>query len=668
MAGPLSSISASCNPETLIAADEGVTTMLCKRAALAVFSCLALLSLPVMPAVADGSHPVSRFKDWSSLGLLWRRTTPSASNVSAASPTCTFDSASGTLTVSAAGQTLLWVPADGGGVVYLDSVPCPDNPTINDIELITVVGTTFSEILIIDFSGQTFAPGRTAEASGTSEIEFSIDLGTGIDVLAIGGTSAADAIELGTLGVNMNADDDADITFSGVEQTEIFAFDGPDSINAQGGTSTGEVFQSQTPTAASTLIVLGENGNDVMTGGVGPSVVAFINSANGVRVDMPTGTATGEGSDTFSFIGSAIGSPRNDEVIGDSQANFLAGSTGSDVVVGASGNDIISGEGGNDLLRPGPGSDEVEGNAGSDTLSYQFASARVAVNLSQGSASGEGPDEIAGIEDVIGSRFSDRLTGNGANNVIRGLGGGDEISGLSGGDALIGAGGGDVITGGSGGDLLQGELDADVVRGGPDADTMNGGPGRDVVAGQGGRDRVLGSNGPDKLSGGGGRDVLKGGGKDDRLEGGADADKLFGEGGSDKLFGGGGGDVIEAGVGGDVLRGEAGADTLRGGDGNDTLYGGDGNDGLFGGSGTDTCYQNAGSGTKSSCELPKPPPPSGGGGDGGQPNCDPSYPDFCIPPPPPDLDCADVNGTNFTVVGDDPHGFDSDNDGVGCES
>jgi hypothetical protein len=49
-------------------------------------------------------------------------------------------------------------------------------------------------------------------------------------------------------------------------------------------------------------------------------------------------------------------------------------------------------------------------------------------------------------------------------------------------------------------------------------------------------------------------------------------------------------------------------------------------------------------------------------------NCDPSYPDFCIPPPPPDLDCPDINGTDFTVQGADPHGFDADGDGVGCES
>ncbi len=49
-------------------------------------------------------------------------------------------------------------------------------------------------------------------------------------------------------------------------------------------------------------------------------------------------------------------------------------------------------------------------------------------------------------------------------------------------------------------------------------------------------------------------------------------------------------------------------------------------------------------------------------------NCDPYYPDFCIPPPPPDLDCGDIAQKNFTVLQPDPHGFDGDNDGIGCET
>jgi hypothetical protein len=53
-------------------------------------------------------------------------------------------------------------------------------------------------------------------------------------------------------------------------------------------------------------------------------------------------------------------------------------------------------------------------------------------------------------------------------------------------------------------------------------------------------------------------------------------------------------------------------------------------------------------------------------------NCAPSYPDVCIPPPPPDLNCADIPYRNFRVIYNvpdpDPHRFDADHDGIGCES
>ena len=61
----------------------------------------------------------------------------------------------------------------------------------------------------------------------------------------------------------------------------------------------------------------------------------------------------------------------------------------------------------------------------------------------------------------------------------------------------------------------------------------------------------------------------------------------------------------------------------------------------------------------SGCATPPPPPPG---------NCDPSYPDVCIPPPPPDLDCPDIPYRNFRVLPPDPHNFDGDGDGIGCEA
>lgn len=48
-------------------------------------------------------------------------------------------------------------------------------------------------------------------------------------------------------------------------------------------------------------------------------------------------------------------------------------------------------------------------------------------------------------------------------------------------------------------------------------------------------------------------------------------------------------------------------------------------------------------------------------------NCDPSYPGVCIPPPPPLLACQQLAFGKFKVIPPDPHRFDPDRNGIGCE-
>jgi micrococcal nuclease len=60
--------------------------------------------------------------------------------------------------------------------------------------------------------------------------------------------------------------------------------------------------------------------------------------------------------------------------------------------------------------------------------------------------------------------------------------------------------------------------------------------------------------------------------------------------------------------------------------------------------------------------TPAPVPVSG--------TCDPNYAGGCVPPAPPDLDCADIRALGIApvrVVGADPHRLDGDGDGLGCE-
>lgn len=65
---------------------------------------------------------------------------------------------------------------------------------------------------------------------------------------------------------------------------------------------------------------------------------------------------------------------------------------------------------------------------------------------------------------------------------------------------------------------------------------------------------------------------------------------------------------------------------------------------------------------------PTPVPPPTATPAAVQTNCDPSYPTLCIPPNSSDLDCPDLNVKRFPVLPPDPHRFDGDHDGIGCES
>jgi len=47
--------------------------------------------------------------------------------------------------------------------------------------------------------------------------------------------------------------------------------------------------------------------------------------------------------------------------------------------------------------------------------------------------------------------------------------------------------------------------------------------------------------------------------------------------------------------------------------------------------------------------------------------CDPAYPEVCITPGRPDIDCSGVPARRFQVFPPDPHHLDGDDDGIGCE-
>ena len=217
---------------------------------------------------------------------------------------------------------------------------------------------------------------------------------------------------------------------------------------------------------------------------------------------------------------------------------------GNDTVNGTRFADLLMGGGGNDTLVGGLGADKLIGGAGTDIASYVNATAGVIASLlSPAGNSGEAKgDTYSSIEGLSGSKFVDKLIGDGNGNSLHGLAGNDTLDGGAGDDVLIGGAGADTLIGGAGIDTAS---YADATKG---VVASLAKPSLNTNDAQGDTfsfiENLTGSNYGDTLTGDAQANVLAGGVGADILNGGAGNDTLYGGAGSDQLYGGGGKDVF----------------------------------------------------------------------------------------------------------------------------
>jgi Ca2+-binding RTX toxin-like protein len=302
-----------------------------------------------------------------------------------------------------------------------------------------------------------------------------------------------------------------------------------------------------------------------------------------------------------------------------------SGVTSGYSIIGTSKSDDLGGSAFNDTFEGGAGRDSINGMDGSDTASYTKSTAAVNVNLTTGTQTGghaEG-DYLQQIENVIGSQFSDLLTGNESANRLSGGAGNDTMAGGAGADYLSGGDGIDTVsyagadaavvaslanpsinTGDAAGDVyvsienLTGSTYDDALNGDNGANTIIGNYGNDVIKGYGGRDKLFGDDGNDILLGGVGPDYLSGGtGADTASYADATESVWVILSAPEENRGIAAGDTynsIERIVGSnfnDVLDGNSGSNILVGGNGNDSLGTGfRGRDELYGGNGDDKLF------------------------------------------------------------------------------
>jgi Ca2+-binding RTX toxin-like protein len=204
----------------------------------------------------------------------------------------------------------------------------------------------------------------------------------------------------------------------------------------------------------------GQQGDDIYRGGPGSDLAEYYDQAAAddlrigpMNVNLQTGIATGDGTDTLSSIEGATGSDKADTMIGNAKDNTF--------VLLFAGNDIVKAGGGDDFVGPGTGANVLSGGTGEDLLFYvggsdeEHGHPALIVNLAAGTSSAG--DTLSGFEDVFGSAESDTLIGDGAANALYGNTGDDVLKGLGGDDRLVGLGGADAADGGSGTDRCRAE-------------------------------------------------------------------------------------------------------------------------------------------------------------------------------------------------------------------
>ncbi|MBP0496235.1 calcium-binding protein [Pararoseomonas indoligenes] len=256
----------------------------------------------------------------------------------------------------------------------------------------------------------------------------------------------------------------------------------------------------------------------------------------------------------------------------------LHGGAGADMMRGTEGSDSIFGQAGDDTLVGGSGNDMLDGGDGKDWLDLSAATGAAGVDLGRTSAqalvAGHGQATVLNIENVLGGRFDDSLTGSAAANVLMGGGGNDRLLGMDGNDTLLGGRGADTLEGGAGDDVFIGLDAGDLLDGGAGTDTLSMAKvnSRSWIYLDGTDEKGVAHANAYAAAGSVIVSVENLTGSavgSDAFWGDAGANRLVGMGGNDLLYGKGGNDRLEGGDGNDILSGGAGADDLIGGAGAD---------------------------------------------------------------------------------------------------
>jgi Ca2+-binding RTX toxin-like protein len=202
-------------------------------------------------------------------------------------------------------------------------------------------------------------------------------------------------------------------------------------VNLVTGTATGQgndILRNVENVVGSSLAdtITGNAGNNLIDGGGGVDTVRFDGVAAAVTVNLLTGTATGQGTDTLRNIENVVGSSLADNITGNNGNNVLDGKGGADILAGLGGNDTYVVDNAADVVKEAAGADNDTVLA---SVSYKLGAGQSIETLETTSAN-------AAVISLTGNELRQAIIGNGGANFINGGGGNDTLTGGGGADTF----------------------------------------------------------------------------------------------------------------------------------------------------------------------------------------------------------------------------------------
>jgi len=426
-------------------------------------------------------------------------TTTTATVVASGTTSASGKGVSGTyggLKIGADGSYVYTVDNTNATVNALNSGSTPLTDTFT-YSVKDAAGLFSSTTLTVTINGANDAPVNTLPTATPSTLEDTSKAITGLKINDVDAGSASFSVTLAAAngmlslgsatGVTVASNNSASVKLTGtlaainsllsaskgVTYTPTANFNGSTSLtmttnDGSGGTDTDTLAITVTPVNDAPTGAVTVSGNAVLNGVLSASnTLADVDVMGNLAYQwLSDGTAiSGATASTFKMLAAQVnhsislkvsytdGGGTRESVtsgilrVGSAGADTITGLASADTIDGGDGADSISGGDGNDFLTGGKGNDTLDGGAATDTASYASASVAVTINLattsgkSSSSAANDvaaiGADTLKNLENIIGSGFGDKLTGDADANVLYGKLGNDTLTGGAGADVFV---------------------------------------------------------------------------------------------------------------------------------------------------------------------------------------------------------------------------------------